>query len=80
MTGNLFGTESDWVEKNIVYPAVTTYPKRDKFLLELGNWCAEVIDLPRHSQDLLENGEGRGCSMGTAKTKKGEETDSKDKI
>lgn len=55
----------------IVYPAVTPYPKRDKFLLELGNWCAEVIDLPKHLQDLLENGEGRCCSMRTGKTKKG---------
>lgn len=65
VTGNLFGTESDWGRKKIpiVYPAVTTYPMGDKFLLELGNWCAEVIDLPRHLQDLLENGERRCCSV-----------------
>lgn len=64
----------------IVDPAVTIYPKRDKFLLELGNWCAEVIDLPRHLQDLSENVEGRWGSMRIGKTKKGEETHSKDKI
>lgn len=41
VTRSLFETESDWKISQF-YSAVTTWPKRDKLLLELGDWCAEA--------------------------------------